>query len=48
MCPYEPKFYLPIDKLEEHLKKCPKIVHDNKILDKKWYVKGVNVMYPQA
>lgn len=24
-CPNEPKFFLPREKLEEHLKKCPKL-----------------------
>ena len=47
MCPYEPKNAILKDKLEEHLKTCPKKRELDEIASKPWYSKGINFMNPE-
>jgi len=45
-CPFEPKNAVLKDKLEEHLKTCPKKKELDDIASKPWYYKGINFMNP--
>lgn len=45
-CPYEPKNAIFKDKLEEHLKKCPKRLELEKIKSKPFFNKGINFFNP--
>jgi len=46
-CPYEPKNAVLKDKLEEHLKTCPKRLEIEAVRGRAWFREGINFRNPE-